>query len=405
MKILAILLSPPVPATAGHRLRNRSLLQALALEGHDVTMLAYATANEIAAPAADLQKLCRNFYFVPNPESSTRDRLLAAFGSAPYGAQRLTTPGMQRLVSEQLASNDFDALLCDDIYMAGNIPASSRIPVLLNKHDITCRIVRQFARSERNLFKKLYASLEARKIHSLEASVCSSAEAVAVCSAQDLEALREIAPSANMWIVPNVIDTVKYAPAPPSQDHTVLFVGAMDWLPNQDGAEFLVYDVMPRLRQLVPTANIVIAGRNPSEEMVRRFSVFPDVSFTGTVTDLRPYIARAAVCVAPLRIGSGTRLKILEAGAMAKPVVSTTLGAEGLDLRHGDEILLEDDPRQFAEAIALLLKEPQRAYSLGAALRAAVQKHYSIPALRTAFREMLGSTRRTANERIGSARR
>ena len=403
MKILAILLSPPVPSTAGHRLRNLSLLNALALEGHDVTMLAYASAEEIAAPAAELSKLCRNFYFVPNPDSSTRDRLVAAFGRKPYGAMRLTTPEMQKLVAAQLTHHKFDAILCDDIYMAGNIPASSLVPVLLNKHDVTCRIVRQFARFERNLLKKLYALLEARKIQSLEARVCSSAHSVAVCSAQDLQDLREISPSARMWIVPNVIDVDKYAPAPPAQDHTVLFVGAMDWLPNRDGAEFLVYDVMPRLRQLVPTAHIVIAGRNPSAEMLRRFAQFPDVSFTGTVTDLRPYIARAAVCVVPLRIGSGTRLKILEAGAMAKAVVSTTLGGEGLELRRGSDVLFEDDPRKFAEAVALLLKEPQHRKLLGDALRVTVQKHYSIPALRIHLREMLESTQ-AAKERTGSAR-
>ena len=368
-------------------------------------MLAYASAKEIAAPAAELHKFCRDFHFVPNPASSTRDRLFAAFASKPYGALRLVTPELQKLVAAQLASHGFDAILCDDIYMAGNIPASSHIPVLLNKHDITCRIVRQFARSEHNVLKKLYALLEARKIQALEASVCSSAHSVAVCSAQDQEALREISPSARMWIVPNVIDVDNYAPPALTKDHTVLFVGAMDWLPNQDGAEFLVYDIMPRLRQLVPTASVVIAGRNPSEEMVRRFSKFPDVSFTGTVPDLRPYIARAAVCVVPLRIGSGTRLKILETGAMAKPVVSTTLGAEGLDLLHGSEILLEDDPRQFAEAVAMLLEDPQRAKLLGEGLRAAVQKHYSIPALRTRLRDMLEPIQGTAEERTGSARR
>ncbi|HEX8926337.1 MAG TPA: glycosyltransferase, partial [Terriglobales bacterium] len=316
MRILAILLSPPVPTTAGHRVRNRSLLNALALEGHDVTMLAYASADEIAAPAVELAKLCREFYFVPTPANSTRDRVVATFGSAPYGALRLTTPAMWNLVAEKLAAHQFDAILCDDIYMAGNIPERSRVPVLLNKHDITCRIVRQFARSERNVFKKLYATLEARKIQSLEARVCADAHSVAVCSAQDMSVLREIAPTAHMSIVPNVIDVDKYAPTNAAQDHTIVFVGAMDWLPNQDGAEFLVCQILPRLRQLVPTTEVVIAGRNPSEEMVRRFSEFPDVSFTGTVPDLRPYIARGAVCVVPLRIGSGTRLKILEAAAM-----------------------------------------------------------------------------------------
>jgi glycosyltransferase involved in cell wall biosynthesis len=163
----------------------------------------------------------------------------------------------------------------------------------------------------------------------------------------------------------------------------------MDWLPNQDGADFLVFNILPRLRQLVPPVRVVLAGRNPPEWLRQRYAEFPDVSFTGTVAELRPIIARAAVCVVPLRIGSGTRLKILEAAAMAKPVVSTTLGAEGLDLRHGHEILLEDNPRAFAEAVALLLTDPARATALGAAARTAIEENYSIPALRRQLQQML----------------
>jgi len=389
MKILAVLLSPPVPATAGHRVRNRSLLRALALEGHEVTVVAFASRQEIAEPSREFRGLCHEYHLLPAPEGSSLRRLLAVFGTKPYGAVRLTAPAMQKLVAEQLAKTAFDAILCDDCYMAGNIPPDNRVPVVLNKHDITCRIVRQFASSERNPLKKLYAALEANKIERLEAAACDMAEAVAVCSACDGDVLREISPNVRQFVVPNVVDVEKYAPAGSGDGHTVLFVGAMDWLPNQDGAEFLVFDILPRLRQLVPSVRVVLAGRNPSPEFISRFASFPDVSFTGTVAELRPIIARSAVCVVPLRIGSGTRLKILEASAMAKPVVSTTLGAEGLDLRHGHEILLEDKPRAFAEAVALLLNDPVRASAIGAAARLAVEEHYSIPALRGKLRELL----------------
>ena len=391
MKILAILLSPPDPATAGHRVRNRSLLRSLALEGHEVTVLAFASPEEIATPSREFRGLCHEYHLLPAPESSSLHRFCAVFGPKPYGAVRLTVPAMQSLVREHLAKTAFDVILCDDCYMAGNIPAGNHVPVVLNKHDITCRIVRQFAASERNPLKKLYAALEAGKIERLEKSACDLAEAVAVCSACDGEVLREISPNVRQFVVPNVVDVEKYAPSAHGDGRTVLFVGAMDWLPNQDGADFLVHDILPRLRQLVPSVRVVLAGRNPSPAMLRRYAEFPDVTFTGTVAELRPIIARSAVCVVPLRIGSGTRLKILEASAMAKPVVSTTLGAEGLDLRHGHEILLEDNPRLFAEAVALLLTDPARAAAIGSAARLAVEKHYSIPALRRQLRQLLAA--------------
>jgi glycosyltransferase involved in cell wall biosynthesis len=389
MKILAILLSPPVPATAGHRVRNRSLLHALALEGHEVTVAAFAEPEEIASPKREFVGLCHEFQLLPLPESSVAGRLRAVFGTTPYGAIRLTPPAMRTLVREYLAKDAFDAILCDDFYLAGNIPDNNRVPVVLNKHDITCRILRQFAAGERNPLKKCYASLEAMKIERLESAVCASAQAVAVCSARDGELLLELSPKAKTVVVPNVVDVEKYKPSCKNEDDEVLFVGAMDWLPNQDGAEFLVYEIFPYLRRLVPTAQLVLAGRNPPEAMLRRFSMFPDICLTGTLDDLRPVIARAAVCVVPLRIGSGTRLKILEAAAMAKPIVSTRLGAEGLELRHGSEILLEDDPRAFAEAVALLLTDRARASAMGKAARLVVEQEYSIPALRRQLRELL----------------
>ncbi len=391
MRILAILLSPPVPATAGHRVRNRSLLRALALEGHQVTVIAFASPEEIASPNREFFGLCREFHLLPSPESSVAGRLRAVFGTKPYGALRLTSPAMQRLVREHLAKGQFDAILCDDFYLAGNIPEGNPLPVVLNKHDITCRIMRQYASRERNPLKKCYAALEAMKIERLEAAACASAQAVAVCSERDGELLQELSPTARLCVVPNVVDADKYVPSTKGAGNAVVFVGAMDWLPNQDGAEFLVHQIFPYLRQLVPTAQLVLAGRNPSDAMVRRYAEFPDIRFTGTVADLRPILARAAVCVVPLRIGSGTRLKILEAAAMGKPIVSTRLGAEGLELRHGSEILLEDDPRAFAEAIALLLTDPVRASAMGSAARLVVEQKYSIPALRRQLHQLLGS--------------
>jgi glycosyltransferase involved in cell wall biosynthesis len=389
MKILAVLLSPPVPTTAGHRVRNRSILRALAQEGHEVTVASFADPDELATPAREWGGLCRAFHLVPAPLGSAMARVLSLPDVRPYGAVRLTVPAMQELVLHLLAAEKFDVILCDDCYMAGNLPAEPGIPVVMNKHDITCNIVRQFANASPNPFKRLYAGMEANKIERLEMEACRSAQAVAVCSVDDARALNDVARGLRQFVVPNVVDTDKYTPHPVGDGRSVVFVGAMDWLPNQDGADFLVFDILPRLRQLVPNARIVLAGRNPSPEFIARYEEFPDVTFTGTVVELRPILARASVCVVPLRIGSGTRLKILEAGAMGKPTVSTTLGAEGLELANGSEILLEDAPRAFAEAVAGLLLNPTRAQAIGMAARAAVEERYSIPALRRHLAYML----------------
>jgi glycosyltransferase involved in cell wall biosynthesis len=192
-------------------------------------------------------------------------------------------------------------------------------------------------------------------------------------------------------VLPNVVDVGAYTPAPGDDGHTVLFTGAMDWLPNQDGAEYFIRDILPKLRQLTAGMRFVVAGRNPPPEMLRRYGEIPDVHFTGTVRDIRSVIAQAAVCAVSLRIGSGTRMKILEAGAMGKAVVSTTLGAEGLGFRHEEEILLADDPRSFAQAVASLLKDPALRRRLGHAARQRVERDYSLTNLQSRIAETLAA--------------
>ena len=190
MKILAILLSPPVPATAGHRVRNRSLLHALALEGHEVTVAAFAEPEEIASPKREFVGLCHEFHLLPFAgEQRGRPATRRLWNNALRGDSPDSAGNADSWCASIWQKDAFDAILCDDFYLAGNIPEGNHVPVVLNKHDITCRILRQFAAGERNPLKKCYAALEAMKIERLESAVCASAQAVAVCSARDGELL------------------------------------------------------------------------------------------------------------------------------------------------------------------------------------------------------------------------
>jgi glycosyltransferase involved in cell wall biosynthesis len=389
VKILHLAIVPPAPTTNGHRIRCRSLVCALANEGHRISLLSYAAREELASPSPELAELYEDVQLIPEPRGNPiPGRLKALFSPRPYGAGRCAAAAMRAAVREKLAQS-FDAILCEDIYMAGNVPAGCTLPVLLNKHDITYRIVDQFVRGERNWLKKVYGRLEYYKIRRLELKVCASVPAVLACSERDKELLAQDCPSAQIAVLPNVVDVGAYEPASGDDGQTVLFTGAMDWLPNQDGAEYFIRDILPRLRQLTSNMRFMVAGRNPPPEMLRRYGDIPDVHFTGTVRDIRSVIAQAAVCAVSLRIGSGTRMKILEAGAMGKAVVSTTLGAEGLGFRQGEEILLADDPRSFAEAVAVLLKEPALRLRLGHAARLKVEREYSLTVLQSRIAEAL----------------
>ncbi|PYT34817.1 MAG: glycosyl transferase family 1, partial [Acidobacteria bacterium] len=156
----------------------------------------------------------------------------------------------------------------------------------------------------------------------------------------------------------------------------------MDWFPNRDAIEFFVNQIFPLIRRDAPAAEFIAAGRNPPRELIDRFSAVPGVKFTGTVPDMRPFLQQAGVCVVPLRIGSGTRLKILESAAAGKAIVSTRLGAEGLDFVDGQEILLADDPVSFAGCIVALLRDPSRRRAMGEAACRRVRQQYSCETLK-----------------------
>jgi len=396
MKILFVALTSPFPPTNGHRLRVWALLQTLAEEGHSITLLILTVSSEETKDFGALRDFCEHVETIPALSHSGvlagqyLGRLVKLFSPQPYGASRFRCPILKKRVLEVLRSGDFDAILCDGEYNMQNLPDSLPVPVLLNKDDVGYLMVERYSRLQRNPAKRVYGWLEARKIRRFEREAVSRATVMA-CSAYDKDLLQALCPATRIMVVPNVVDTEKYAPAGEGEASTVLYQGGMDWYPNRDAAEFFISSVLPHLRQLAPGVKFVAAGRDPSGSMAKQFARFPDVRFTGTVPDMRDEIAKAAVCVVPLRIGSGTRLKILEAAAMSRPVVSTRLGVEGLDFEDGEEILLADDPRDFARAVADLLADPERRRVMGRAARRRVEVQYSMPALRESLRGMLES--------------
>lgn len=393
MKILFAALAMPFPPTNGQQMRNWALLRALAEEGHEISLVSFVESRRPGQDKGEIERICRSVDLVPLPQGNGRTsyaaRLRGLATLLPYGVWRHRSAAMTSAIQARLAAENCDLILCDDVYNFQNLPQPVMVPVLLNKHDITYVILRRYLAHERNPFKISYGWVEYSKVRRWEAQVCARSAAVLACSKRDLELLRQLSPATRFTLVPNVVDTSAYVPAGEGDTRTVLFVGALDWLPNQDAVEFFIHQVLPELRSLIPDVRFRVAGRNPSEGLRRQCSRASGVEFAGEVPDMRAEIARAAVCAVPLRIGSGTRLKILEAGAMGKAVVSTRMGAEGLDFVDRQEILLADEPREFANAVAELLHAPARRRAMGLSARRRVEQNYSLPALRATLREAL----------------
>jgi glycosyltransferase involved in cell wall biosynthesis len=393
-RLLFVGLCPPIPTTNGQRMRNRNLLRALKREGVKVSFLSFAEPDELRAPQKELFELCEKVELLPAPKRNSHfneylGRLANLFMLSPYAPRRFKSEMMAGALRKALSENHFQAIICDEIYLATNLPKDLSVPILLSKQDLTYEIMARYLETETNFAKKLYGFVEYKKVRRMELHECNSARAVLACSARDRGVIQSVCPGASVHVLPNVVDTDDYAPARDPGGECVLFVGSLDWLPNRDAIDYFISDIFPRLRQMHPGVRFVVAGRLPPPSFKARLTGIPDVELHADVPDIRTLIEQAAVCIVPLRIGSGTRMKILEAAAMAKPIVSTRLGAEGLDFVEHQEIVLEDEPLEFAKAVSMLMKDDSRRREMGQAARAKVERQYGIATLCSAWRDIL----------------
>lgn len=405
MHLLVYSLHCPFPANNGAKMRTAALLRALAAEGHQVTLVAFASRRE-PWDVAPLGALCVKHRLVPlDPPALTGGaglarRARALLSRQPYAALRYGSGAMQALLSRTLEPVRFDAVICDLPYGAANLPAAGlgNIPLILHAHNVEHDLLRQYARLAPNPAVRLYAQLEASRMRRWEQGIARRAAAVLACSEADRRRFLRLAPQTPVVVAPNVLCLSDYAVAAGGDDRTLIYPGGLDWLPNRDAVAFFAGAILPLIRREAPRARLVAAGRNPPRAFARRWRRAAGVEFTGTLPDLRPVIRQAAVAVVPLRIGGGTRLKILEAAALGRAVISTRIGAEGLNFTPGTEIELADSPADFARAAVALLRDRPRRIALGAAARQRVESGHGLSQLRQALREALALAAQPARQ-------
>jgi glycosyltransferase involved in cell wall biosynthesis len=246
----------------------------------------------------------------------------------------------------------------------------------LFEHNVEYQIWRRLATLERRVARRTLLEIEWRKLRRCEAAACAAADLTIAVSEEDRQALNDVARGARITSVPTGVDTAYFAPGGrPEVPRRIVFTGSMDWYPNQDAVLHFIEAILPRIRAEIPEVSFTVVGRNPGPRLTSLARL--GVTVTGTVADVRPYIDEAALYVVPLRAGGGTRLKIFEALAMAKAVVSTTIGAEGLGVTSDRDIVLADGPDAFARAVVSLLRDGPARHRLGHAGRALVESAYT----------------------------
>ena len=317
---------------------------------------------------------------LPFPRPYTSLRLVAGLiGPQPVHYWNHQAFATHRAVRTLAEAHDFDLVVAVTSFMwsyAGAAgPAALRI---LDTHNVDSLTMSRYVETLPHGPRRAYAALTARKMRWLERRVYRAADSVWVCSAREAELAASFAPGARAVVVPNGVDGAAFmvGSPPPLTSKRMLFFGRLDYYPNRDGLRHFCERILPTIRSRIPDAELLVVGSGGGRELAGLNGAAPGIRILGRVENIASALADASLVVVPLRSGGGTRLKILEALAMARPVVSTSIGAEGLDLRPGEEIVLADTPEAFADEVIRLLTDPEAAIRLGASGRLAVLRRY-----------------------------
>ncbi|HMO81797.1 MAG TPA: glycosyltransferase [Pyrinomonadaceae bacterium] len=312
----------------------------------------------------------------------------------PYFMAKYRSAEMARRIREEAGSGRYDILVCDFLQPSINMPETGGCPALLFQHNVEAMIWKRHAEVAQDPIKKAYFARQWQRTVRYEKEACRRFDAVVAVSREDAEHFRSEYEVKHVFDIPTGVDTEYFAErngfAPGNAN--LVFTGSMDWLPNHDAILWFVREVLPLVRRTVPEASLTVVGRDPFPEILAAAERDPRITVTGRVPDVRPYMSDAAVYAVPIRIGGGTRLKIYEAMSMGLPVVSTTVGAEGLPLSDGDEILLRDSPADFAEAIVRLLRDRDDAKTLGKSGAARVRNEFGWARVADRFSEICEQT-------------
>jgi sugar transferase (PEP-CTERM/EpsH1 system associated) len=371
------------PIDKGGRIRTYQMLRALRAE-HRITYL--TLDNGRAAPDAAERALeyCHELIRIPFREAPRRsprfwtELLGNVFSPLPYAISKYRSTAMTQAIMRATTEQPFDVAVCDFLAPSQNVPDGLPCRTVLFQHNVEAAIWKRHVEVQRNAVSKAYFREQRRRMERFERRECRRFDRVVAVSRADADTLRRDYGLANVPDVPTGVDTDFFRPSGSVtvRPRSMAFTGAMDWMPNEDGIVWFVDEVLPRIHERVPDASLTVVGRNPPPPVRALAARDNRIRVTGTVPDVRPYMEEAPVFVVPLRVGGGTRLKIFEALAMERALVSTTVGAEGLPLDEGRHAVIADTASAFADAVASLLMDPDRAAALGRAGAAYVREHF-----------------------------
>lgn len=399
MKILWLNAGLLLPLDKGGKLRTWHLMRHLALR-HEISYLSFAEPGQTEADRTGMREVAAHLVTIPRTDRAKgtagfyldAGRYLA--DGVPYGVAKYRSAAYRVALEQLLSTGAFDAIVCDFLPPVVNLPQHLPCPAILFTHNVEAEIWRRHAENASNPLSRFLMTQQWRRMLRFEQDALARFDLVLAVSDADRQTFNRLYAGAlktPAHVVQTGVDTTYFAPMTdrPERRAHLVFTGSMDWLPNEDGMLYFVRDILPRIRQVEPEATLSVIGRAPTPA-VRRLASEAGIEVTGRVDDVRPHIADGAVYVVPLRIGGGTRLKIFEAMAMGKAVVSTTVGAEGLPVTTGQNVVIADEPARFAQAVVHLIRDAESRRRIASEARRLVVDRYDWSAVAGDFEDALG---------------
>ncbi|HLJ60334.1 MAG TPA: glycosyltransferase [bacterium] len=378
MRIL--MLSPFLPSatSSGGRIRNFHLLRGLASR-HDLTLLTAVNDDREYELASTLQPYCHKVVpvMVPTQRRSLGAHVTGMLSPAPYYRVTMHSPALEEALHRETERRRYDAVQVELLQTAHLATHLRDVAKVVDMHNVESTYYRRLLQHVRPGLTKFLLLTDTVKLPRYQQRILRGYDEVLAVSEVDAQQLRRLAPRANISVIPNGVDIDEFRPQADDEDpEGLVFTATFTYLPNVDAMLFFCRKVLPLIQRAVPDVRLCIVGQHPGPQ-IKQLETIPGVKVTGWVPDVRPYLAKAAVAIVPIRLGSGTRLKVLEAMSMGKAVVSTALGAEGLRVSAGQDIEIADDAETFAATTIALLRDPARRARLGEAARSAAVTEYS----------------------------
>ena len=397
MKLLWLNAGLLLPLDKGGKLRTWHVMRHLAAR-HDITYLSFEDSTQTEADRLGMREVCSRLETVPRTDAAKgtwrfyADAARYLVDPVPYAVAKYRSAAYRAKIEALLAEERYNAVVCDFLPPVVNLPERLPCPAIVFTHNVEAEIWRRHAEQATNAASRYLLTQQWQRMLRFEADALARFDLVLAVSDADGKTFARLYPNSvkrPVHVVQTGVETDYFLPsaAAPERAHLV-FTGSMDWLPNEDAMTYFCREILPKIRESEPEATLSIIGRAPTPA-VRKLAEIPGVEVTGRVDDVRPHIARGAVYVVPLRIGGGTRLKIFEAMSMAKAVVSTTVGAEGLPVTSGRDLDIADEPSRFAHAVVHLIRDTEARRAIETAARRLVVERYDWSAVANDFQDAL----------------